>query len=64
MNEAGQEVEPDVIFPDVILNVSPSQLDALPAGAPVTFVGIIRELQRGPAGERLLRLDLKELAAP
>lgn len=59
MDAAGQRPEPDVTF-----NVRPSQLDALEAGRPVAFVGVVREMQRGVAGETLLRLELKRLEGP
>lgn len=53
---AGQDPEPDVT-----LLIPPSKVPELTAGQPVTFVGIIREAQRGPRGEELLRLELKTL---
>jgi hypothetical protein len=53
---AGQEPEPDVS-----LLIPPSKVPELTPGQPVTFVGVIREIQRGARGERLLRLELKSL---
>ena len=53
---AGQEPEPDVT-----LSIPPSKVPELAPGQPVTFVGIIREAQRGPRGETLLRMELKTL---
>ena len=53
---AGQEPEPDVS-----LLIPPSRVPELIPGQPVTFVGVIREIQRGGRGERLLRLEFKSL---
>lgn len=53
---AGQDPDPDVTF-----LIPPSKVPELTPGQPVTFVGIIREAQRGPRGEKLLRLELKSL---
>jgi hypothetical protein len=53
---AGQDPDPDVMF-----LIPPSKVPELAPGQPVTFVGIIREAQRGPAGEKLLRMELKSL---
>ena len=52
----GQEPEPDVS-----LLIPPSRVPELTPGQPVTFVGVIREIQRGGRGERLLRLEFKSL---
>lgn len=53
---AGQDPDPDVTF-----LIPPSKVPELTPGQPVTFVGIIREAQRGPRGEKLLRMELKTL---
>jgi hypothetical protein len=53
---AGQEPEPDVS-----LLIPPSRVPELTPGQPVTFVGVIREIQRDGRGGRLLRLELKSL---
>jgi hypothetical protein len=53
---AEQHPEPDVTF-----QIPPSKVTELVAGQPVTFVGIIREPQRGPRGEKLLRMELRNL---
>lgn len=47
--------------PDVIFLIPPSKVPEMAPGQPVTFVGIIREPQRGERGEKLLRMELKEL---
>ena len=52
----GQDPEPDVS-----LLIPPSRVPELTPGQPVTFVGVIRETERGARGERLLRLELKSL---
>ena len=55
-DEAGQELEPDLS-----LLIPPSKVPKLTPGQPVTFVGVIREIQRSDRGRRVLRLELKSL---
>jgi hypothetical protein len=52
----GQDPDPDVTFV-----IPPSKVPELAPGQPVTFVGIIREGQPGPSGQKVLRLQLKSL---
>ncbi len=52
------ETEPE---PDVTFLIPPSKVPEMTAGEPVTFVAVVREIERGAAGERLLRLELKDL---
>ena len=53
---AGQEPEPDVS-----LLIPPSKVPELTPGQPITFVAVIREIERRGRGEPLLRLELKNL---
>lgn len=53
---ARQEAEPDLS-----LLIPPSKVPELTPGQPVTFVGVIREIERGGRGRPLLRLELKSL---
>lgn len=52
------EQEPE---PDLSLLIPPSKVPDLTPGQPVTFVGVIREIQRSGGNERLLRLEFKSL---
>ncbi len=58
MDPAVAEQDPE---PDVTFLIPPSKVPELVRGQPVTFVGIIREPQRGVRGEELLRMELKTL---
>jgi starvation-inducible outer membrane lipoprotein len=55
--DAKGEGSPDA---DVIFEIKPSQIDALPAGQDVTFVGAIRELDRRGDGTMLM-LEVDEV---
>jgi hypothetical protein len=55
--DAPGEGSPD---PDVIFEIKPSQVDELPAGQKVTFVGTIRELDRRGDGTMLV-LEVDEV---
>ncbi len=58
MDTAAAEQNPG---PDVMFLIPPSKVPEMAPGQPVTFVGIVREPQRGERGEKLLRMELKEL---
>jgi hypothetical protein len=53
---AGQKPEPDLS-----LLIPPSKVPELTPGQPITFVAVIREIEKRSRGEPLLRLELKNL---
>jgi hypothetical protein len=60
MDESAESAATD-LEPDVTFLIPPSKVPEMTAGEPVTFVAVVREVERGATGERLLRLELKDL---